>query len=145
MQFVHPEILWALLALTIPVIIHLFHFRRFKKVYFTNVKFLKEIKDEKSARRRLRNLLILLFRLLAYSAIIFAFAQPFISEDKTAKKGLNNVSIFIDNSFSMMAASEDVPLLAKAKRKKLYFFIKEIVVSEFTSYNIIPDVIFYKC
>ena len=117
MQFVHPEILWALLALTIPVIIHLFHFRRFKKVYFTNVKFLKEIKDEKSARRRLRNLLILLFRLLAYSAIIFAFAQPFISEDKTAKKGLNNVSIFIDNSFSMMAASEDVPLLAKAKRK----------------------------
>lgn len=117
MQFVHPEILWALLALSIPIIIHLFHFRRFKKVYFTNVRFLKEIKDEKSTRRRLRNLLVLLCRLLAFAFIILAFAQPFISEEDTAKSGKNNVSIFIDNSFSMTASSEDVPLLDKAKRK----------------------------
>ena len=47
MQFVNPQILWALLALALPIIIHLFSIRRFKKVYFTNVKFLKEIKEEK--------------------------------------------------------------------------------------------------
>ena len=117
MQFVHPELLWALLALSIPIIIHLFHFRRFKKVYFTNVRFLKEIKDEKSTRRRLRKLLVLLCRLLAFAFIILAFAQPFISEDDTAKFGKNNVSVFIDNSFSMTASSEDVPLMDKAKRK----------------------------
>lgn len=117
MQFVHPEVLWALLGLSIPIIIHLFHFRRFKKVYFTNVRFLKEIKEEKSARRQIRNFLVLLMRLLAYSFLVFAFAQPFISDNKTAKKGQSNVSIFIDNSFSMMAASEDIPLLDKAKKK----------------------------
>ncbi len=117
MQFVHPELLWGLLALSIPIIVHLFHFRRFKKVYFTNVRFLKEIKEEKSARRQLRNLLILLCRMLALAFIVLAFAQPYFSANDTAKTGRNNVSIFIDNSFSMMASSADIPLLDQAKRK----------------------------
>ena len=117
MQFLHSWLLWGLLALALPIIIHLFHFRRFKKVYFTNVKFLKEIKEEKSTRNKLRNLLVLLCRLAAFAFLIFAFAQPFISKDKTTKTGKNLVSIFIDNSNSMMAASQDVPLLDKAKKK----------------------------
>lgn len=117
MQFVYPIVLWALAALAIPIIIHLFHFRRFKKVYFTNVKFLKEIKEEKSTRNKLRNLLVLISRLLAYSFLVLAFAQPFISKNNQAKVGQNFVSIFIDNSNSMMASSEDVPLIDKAKKK----------------------------
>jgi hypothetical protein len=50
MQFLHPAFLFALGALAIPVIIHLFNFRRFKTVYFSNVSFLKEIKEETSSR-----------------------------------------------------------------------------------------------
>jgi len=117
MSFIYPQVLWALLALAIPIIIHLFHFRRFKKVYFTNVKLLKEIKEEKSTRNKVRNLLVLLSRLLALAFLIFAFAQPFISSDNTIKAGRNYVSIFVDNSYSMMAASEDVPLIDKAKKR----------------------------
>ncbi len=118
MQLLHPWFLWFLLALAIPIIIHLFHFRRFKKVYFTNVKFLREIKDEKSTRNKLRNILVLLSRLAALACLVFAFAQPFLTKDnQQTKSGKNNVSIFIDNSFSMQASSEDIPLLDKAKRK----------------------------
>lgn len=117
MQFIYPQILWALLALAIPIIIHLFHFRRFKRVYFTNVKFLKEIKEEKSTRNKLRNLLVLLCRLLAFMFLVFAFAQPFISRNESTKSGKNYVSIFIDNSNSMMASGEDVNLLDRAKSK----------------------------
>ena len=43
MQFKHPEILYALLLLIIPIIIHLFQLRKFQKVAFTNVQFLKEL------------------------------------------------------------------------------------------------------
>ena len=46
MQFLYPGFLFALAAIAIPIIIHLFNFRKFKKVYFTNVAFLKEIKHE---------------------------------------------------------------------------------------------------
>ena len=118
MQFLYPAFLWALLALAIPIILHLFHFRRFKKVYFTNVRFLKEIKEETSARSKLRNLLVLLMRLLAIAALVFAFAQPFIPvNDAEVRTGANSVSIYVDNSFSMNALSEDVPLFERARQR----------------------------
>ncbi len=117
MQFVFPTFLYALAALAIPIIIHLFYFRRFKKVYFTNVRFLKEVKEETSARQKLRNLLVLLMRCLATAFLVFAFAQPFIPQDVEVKTGINAVSIFIDNSFSMDALSEEAKLIEKAKQR----------------------------
>ncbi len=86
-------------------------------MYFTNVRFLKEVKDETSSRRKLRNLLVLLARCLAVAMLVFAFAQPFIPQDVEVKQGENSVSIFVDNSFSMSALSEDAPLMEKAKKR----------------------------
>jgi hypothetical protein len=110
--------MFALAALAIPIILHLFYFRRFKKVYFTNVRFLKEVKEESSARRKLRNLLVLAMRLMAFTFLVLAFAQPFIpANDTEVTKGRKAVSVFVDNSFSMNALSQDVPLIDKAKQR----------------------------
>lgn len=117
MQFLYPSFLWALLALAIPIIIHLFYFRRFKKVFFTNVKYLKEIKEETSNRNKLKNLLVLLSRCLAIIGLVLAFAQPFIPTGDTIKSGINHVSVFVDNSYSMTAAKQDIPLLDYAKER----------------------------
>ncbi|MEK7256368.1 MAG: BatA domain-containing protein, partial [Bacteroidota bacterium] len=117
MQFLFPSFLFAMAAIAIPIIIHLFYFRRFKKVYFTNVRFLREVKEETSARQKLRNLLVLLMRCLAVIFLVLAFAQPFIPQDVEVKKGENAVSVFVDNSFSMSALSEEAPLLEKAKQR----------------------------
>lgn len=117
MQFINPNFLYALGFLAIPIILHLFHFRRFKKVYFTNIQFLKEVKEETSARSKLRNLLVLLSRLLALAFLVFAFAQPFIpAKNQEAQKGKPTVSVFLDNSFSMNALSDDVKLIEKEKQ-----------------------------
>ena len=115
MHFLYPSFLWALLALAIPVIIHLFYFRKFKRVYFTNVKYLKEIKEETSNRNKLKNLLVLASRCLALVALVLAFAQPFIPTGDTIKSGTNHISIFVDNSYSMTSKIEDIPLLDYAK------------------------------
>ncbi|MCB9285010.1 MAG: BatA domain-containing protein [Lewinellaceae bacterium] len=117
MQFLFPAFLFALASLAIPIIIHLFYFRRYKKVYFTNVRFLREVKEETSARSKLRNWLVLLMRCLAIAFLIFAFAQPFIPSGSDVTQGSKDVSIFIDNSFSMGALSQDVPLIEEAKRR----------------------------
>jgi hypothetical protein len=119
MSFLFPSFLWAFFLLAIPIIIHLFYFRRFKKVYFTNVRFLKEIKEETSSRNRLKNLLVLLARLLALSFLILAFAQPFFPNKMVNAEGKRAISIFIDNSFSMNALSQDVSLIELAKRKAI--------------------------
>ncbi len=118
MSFVYPAFLWALTALAIPLIIHLFNFRRFRTVYFTNVRFLKNIQEETATRNRLKHLLILIARLLAIAGLIFAFAQPFIpSKAKQEKLSRHAVGIYVDNSFSMEATHNDEQLLDVAKRK----------------------------
>ena len=115
MSFLNPTFLYALAALAIPVIIHLFYFRRFRKVYFSNVRFLREVKEERSMRSRLRNLLVLLLRCLAVAALVLAFAQPFIPVEDGVRSGRKAVSVYVDNSFSMAAESERAPLLQLAR------------------------------
>ena len=117
MQFLYPLFLTALAALAIPVIIHLFYFRRFKKIYFTNVRFLREVKQESAIRSRIKNILTLIARMLALAFLVLAFAQPFIPRESDIKKGRKAVSIFIDNSFSMAALSEEAPLLDVARSR----------------------------
>jgi hypothetical protein len=120
MQFVNINFLWAFLLLAIPIFIHLFQFRRFKKVYFSNVAFLKSIQITASSRNKLKHLLVLASRLLALAFLIFAFAQPFIpSKSNLANSGKKYVSLFVDNSFSMNATSNGVSLLDQAKSTAL--------------------------
>nr|MBX2816621.1 BatA domain-containing protein [Saprospiraceae bacterium] len=115
MQFVYPLFLGALALLAIPILIHLFYFRRYKKVLFSNVRFIRELKEESSVRSRLKNLLILLCRLLAIALLVLAFAQPFLKQDGEVIQGRKSISLFIDNSYSMASLSQDAPLLEEAK------------------------------
>jgi Aerotolerance regulator N-terminal len=115
MSLLFPTFLAALAALAIPILIHLFYFRRFRKVYFTNVRLLKEVKEETSNRQKLRNLLVLAMRCLAIALMVLAFCQPYIPKSDAVKRGEQAVSIYIDNSFSMDARSKDAPLLEQAK------------------------------
>jgi len=120
MKFVYPEFLYALFAIAIPIIIHLFNFRKFKKIYFSNVEFLKEVQLQTKAKSKLKHLLILLSRILAIVFLVFAFAQPFIpSSDNDVSNQNNVVGIYIDNSFSMESTGENGSLLNKAKTKAI--------------------------
>ena len=105
MNFVYPLFLWALVALAIPIAIHLFNFRRVKRVYFTNVVLLKDVKTETNSFRRIKQFLILLARLGFVAALVLAFAQPFIpSKNQKAIQNLSGlVGIYLDNSYSMQS------------------------------------------
>ncbi len=118
MIFAYPAFLWALLAVSIPVIIHLFNFRKYKKVYFTNVKFLKALQQETQSKSRLKELLILAARILAIACLVLAFAQPILPNNKGVKQsGKKSISIYLDNSFSMEAVNKQGTLLDNAKRR----------------------------
>ena len=118
MQFVYPAFLFGLAALAIPVVIHLFNFRRFKTVYFTNVRFLKQVQEETATKNRLKHLLVLCARLLVLIFLVLAFAQPFIPSPATDKEAVTRaVSVYLDNSFSMESEVNDERLIDVAKRK----------------------------
>jgi hypothetical protein len=117
MQFIFPAFLFAAAAISIPILIHLFYFRRFKRLYFSHVRFLREVKEETDNRQKLRNLLVLLMRCLAILFLVLAFSQPFIPLSKNVKKGPKSVSVYLDNSFSMNALSKETSLLELAKKR----------------------------
>ncbi len=118
MGFLFPEFLFCLVLIAIPVIIHLFNFRRFKKVYFTNVSFLRDVQVQTAAAQNLKERLILLCRILAIFFLVLAFAQPFI-KNETQQQNFQKtvVSIYLDNSFSMEAVNKNGTLLDEGKRK----------------------------
>jgi len=119
MKFAYPEFLFALFAIAIPIIIHLFNFRKFKKIYFSNVSFLREVKKESQSKSKLKHLLILASRILAITFLVFAFAQPFIPSANSGTNVNNVVGIYIDNSFSMESVGENGSLLSEAKTKAI--------------------------
>ena len=117
MSFIYPGFLFALLALSIPIVVHLFNFKRFKKVYFSDVRFLKDIEMQTKQRNQLKHLLVLLFRLLAIAFIVMAFAQPVIPTGNGAfNPNQRRVSVYLDNSFSMDSEGESGDLLENGKR-----------------------------
>lgn len=115
MNFLFPTFLIGIVAIAIPIIIHLFNFRKYKKVYFTNVQFLKELKQESDSKSKLKEWLILAMRVLAIACLVFAFAQPFIPGKTKAVQGEKAISIYIDNSFSMESTNKKGTLLENAK------------------------------
>jgi len=102
MIFQFPSFLWALGALLIPILIHLFNFRKTTQIYFSNTRFLKQVKQETTQKRKIKQYLILAARLLFIFFLVMAFAQPFLpaAEQVGSQK---NVAIYIDNSLSMSA------------------------------------------
>ncbi len=112
MQFKHPEILYALFLLLIPIIIHLFQLRKFEKVVFTNVQFLKKIELKTRKSSRLKKILVLMSRLLLFTALIFSFAQPYLSN--TSKNEKQNTYVYLDNSLSMQVKGQQGEMFKRA-------------------------------
>lgn len=128
MLFRQPGILYFLILLVIPIVVHLFKLRKFQKEYFTNVELLKQIQLQTRKSSVLKKWLTLAMRLLALGCIIFAFAQPYFP---SAEKSLNDSKTFIylDNSFSMQALGKNGPLLPRAVQDLLSDFPQDIPVT----------------
>ena len=113
MQFKYPEILYFLFLLLIPILVHLFQLRRFKKEHFTNVRFLKELSIQTRKSSKIKKWLLLIARLFIFTCLIMAFAQPFF-KSKDSKNSNNEMYIVLDNSFSMQAKGQKGELLKRA-------------------------------
>jgi len=131
MQFKHPEILWALFLLVIPILIHLFQLRRFTKTPFTNVAMLQKVVSESRKSNTLKKWLLLLTRLLLLAAIIIAFAQPFTSATTALME--KETVVYLDDSFSMQAKNNGISLLEKAVQGFIKNIDEETEFSLFTN------------
>ena len=133
MQFKHPEILYFLALLIIPILIHLFQLQRFVKVEFTNVAFLKKLVLQTRKSSRIKKWLILATRLVLLAALIFAFSQPYFSNHKINEQ--QHFSIYLDNSLSTNTDGEKGNLLQVAAQEIIENSSKKAFYSLLTNDN----------
>ena len=119
MKFVYPEFLWAFGVLIIPIIIHLFNFRKYKTLYFSSLRFIQFVDQQTRSTQKLKHLLVLIARILAFSFFVIAFSQPYIpASNSNSKGGKPVISIYIDNSFSMAMKGTEGELISEARYTK---------------------------
>lgn len=138
MQLQHPEFLWGLLLLVLPILVHLLKLRRFQKTPFTNVTLLKRILAESNKSSQLKKWLLLLSRLGMLFALVLAFCKPFIpSQESDIKK---DILIYLDNSLSMQAKGKSTTLLQQAVQDMLQSFPPDLRFTLMTQSEMYPDV-----
>lgn len=121
--FLNSIFLAGLVAAALPILIHLFSRRRAKEVRFPSVEFLREAARKKVRRLQLRQLLLLILRVLIVSFFALAMARPaFRAGAGMLGRGSSTVAVILDNSFSMGAADPalNVPAAGSSEEGTVY-------------------------
>ncbi len=117
MTFLNPSVLYALPAVTLPLLIHFFARRRAKVLPFSSLRFLKELQQTEIRRFRLREWLLLLLRTLAVALAVLAFARPVAVPPGVNPKAVGSrvaAAVVLDDSYSMQVATPRGSLFQEA-------------------------------
>ena len=124
MSFLHPELLWGLLALAIPVIVHFFYLRRSRRYEFSQALLVERLQRASRPYLRLRHLILLLLRLAVVTAIVLLFARPYWGAAAESRSEGASVLVVVDVSPSMRPAFESA-----------LTFLKEVIARDPASYE----------
>jgi hypothetical protein len=104
MSFLAPVLLAGLVAIAIPILLHLVQRERTRIVPFPSLMFLRKIPYESVRRRAIRDWPLLVLRALALALVAIAFARPFLPGSAgraSAAGGGREVVVLLDRSYSM--------------------------------------------
>src|SRR5688500_6925754 len=107
MTFLQPFILWGLPLLLIPVVIHLLNRLRHRPQPWAAMRFLRAANQTSISQAKLRQFLVLLFRVLAVIALIFFLSRPLAGGwlGWALSPAPEAIVLILDRSASMEASS----------------------------------------
>src|SRR5688572_13900111 len=120
MSFLAPLMLLGLIGVALPILIHLIGRRRARRVRFAALDFLLGSDRKVKRRLRLRELLLLLARILACLAVPLALAKPFTAceaRGPIVSRGPQAAVLVIDNSFASTYEDDGESLLARSRER----------------------------
>lgn len=117
MSFAYPLYLLGTAAAALPILIHLLVKQKRRAIPFSTLRFLRLAQWQRQGRRRLREWLLLLLRVLVCLLIALALARPVLSHAPEFLARFTNVAavLIVDNSYSMGAIREGKSDLERAK------------------------------
>ena len=115
--FVHPLMLWGLLAGTIPIIIHLLNRRRYKPHPWAAMRFLREAIRINARRIQIEDLILLVMRVLVFMLAALAFTLPILGSRALFLGRQPHVcAVFLlDDSYSMNYLEGDTSRFERAR------------------------------
>jgi len=120
MAFLAPLFLAGLVALAVPILVHLTHKERKDVVVFPSLMFLSRIPYQAVRRQRIRHWLLFALRCLALILLALAFARPFLNRASAATPvsglGARELVILLDRSYSMAYGDRWTRAVDAAKR-----------------------------
>jgi len=118
MTLLAPSALWFLGLISIPIIIHLLSRFRLKKVEFSSIRYIKQLKTNSIRKLEVQQIILLLLRIFIILSLVLMISQPvtrgFMPGWFSAEQE-SQLIIIIDNSASMNAVKDDETLLQKSK------------------------------
>jgi len=138
MLFKYPQLLWALLLLLLPILVHLLQLRKFKKTPFTNVKLLQKVVAKSQRSQSLKRWLLLFTRMALFASLIFAFAQPFMASSTALQE--QEMVIYLDNSHSLQLRKDNSSLLYETIQELIDAIPPEASFTLFTNDEEFKDV-----
>lgn len=116
-NFLNTSVLFAAAAALIPLIIHLFSKRKVKVIEFSSVKHLKMMQKRQVRKLKIKQLLLLLLRMLIIFLAVLAFARPTTDKGSFGSHASVSAVILFDNSVSMNRYITDGNLYDIAKKR----------------------------
>jgi len=101
MTFLHPWFLLGVTLTVVPVLIHLWHKRRLKRIPFSTLHFLRRTEARRFGWLKLREWLILLLRCLFILFLFLSLSRPQLESGLFGIGKLASVILLLDNSYSM--------------------------------------------
>ena len=118
MAFLNPLLLFGLLAVSVPIIIHLLNRRKFQKVVWAAMRFIQTSVEKNQKRMRVEDMILLALRCLLLVLLALALARPAFKNSGADFLGQSKVTavLILDNSASMGMSDGTATRFEKAKQ-----------------------------
>jgi hypothetical protein len=113
--FLVPKLAWLALTALAPVAIHLLNRIRLRRVPFSSLLFLREVKRERFNWLRLKEILLLIARAALLLFLFLGLSRPFLKSGLFGIKREASTVVIVDDSYSMRYGGNTDCALAGAK------------------------------
>ncbi len=117
MSFLFPAVLWGLIGVSLPIIIHLISLRHTKTVDFSTIRHIKALEHETIRKLKIRQWILIVLRMGIISALVLMVSGPILMNDSLwiPSENESTAVIIIDNSASMAVTNDRHTYLDKVK------------------------------
>lgn len=122
MSFASPWFLLGLLGIALPIYLHLYHRKTPVRKDFPSLRLIRLSVEFVARKRKMRNLLLLLLRVMAIILVVMALSRPFIGQSASAGSSSTNPAAFVvmlDNSMSMGCTHQGISVFNTARSRAL--------------------------